>query len=859
MLLNLKYSELFENFNDSVIILELTDDGMPGTFLDANQVALDKLEYTKEEFLKLSPSDIDAKEKQIDVPKIMKGLVKNGKASFEIVHVSKSGKRIPVEISSIVFEENGNKMILSIARDVTTKKEAEEELKKSEERFRKLLSSSPVATVVYDNDGNFLFINKKFTELFGYTLTDIPNVEIWFNTVYPDEQYRNRIMNDWYDAIDHTRSYGNDFPNFNERVTCNDGSVKDIQFHTILGDDVNITSFFDITSAKENEKALVNEKDIIKSILDTADTIVLALDSDGNVSLINDYGCKLFGRSETELFGKNWFEFALKQPEGVEATLPIFRDIMNGKIEGNDYVEGQIVDKDGKIIDIAWRNNFLKNNEGKITATLSVGIDITEKNKAQREIQDIYNYSSDMFCIADFDGYLRKVNPSWERQLGFSAKELCSKPFIEFVHPDDKEITISSLSQLTYGNPLDGFENRYIDKNGKEHWLSWNSFSKMDEKLIFAVARDITEKKVAQQNFENLSNLNKSIIESSSVGIALYDEKGNCIIANDAIASIVKAPKEKLLEQNFHQIESWKESGLYDAALTAIEKGKPVTLETFAITTFNTEVWVNATFSTFLKENKPQLLLIARDVSDRKKFEQEIRETEHQLRLLNSELFESNTMKELLIDIMTHDLKNSAGNISSTAQLLLEENSKNELHKLINDSSNSLIQILDNAATLAKITDKTKLDRKRLNLTSIIKNESDKISKVIDQETFEIINNISDNIFVFANEIISQIFVNYIGNAIKYAEEGKKLVIENKFLTDRVLIKFSDFGQTIPQDKRELIFSKNFRIDQTNLKTGKGLGLAIVKRIAELHNAEVWVEPNYPSGNIFCFEMFLYT
>ena len=115
--------------------------------------------------------------------------------------------------------------------------------------------------------------------------------------------------------------------------------------------------------------------------------------------------------------------------------------------------------------------------------------------------------SVDMFCIADFDGYFRKVNPSWERSLGYTAKELTSRPYVEFIHPDDHAATENESSGLRQGEATLAFENRYRCKDGSYKWLAWNAVAVPEQNTIYGVARDVTQikewsRQIAQQNRE---------------------------------------------------------------------------------------------------------------------------------------------------------------------------------------------------------------------------------------------------------------------------------------------------------------------------------------------------------------------
>jgi PAS domain S-box-containing protein len=121
------------------------------------------------------------------------------------------------------------------------------------------------------------------------------------------------------------------------------------------------------------------------------------------------------------------------------------------------------------------------------------------------ELEDrFFTLSIDMLCIAHFSGYFRKLNPAWEKTLGFTREELLAKPMFEFVHPDDRERSLAQNRKVRAGEQAIGFENRYVCKDGSYRWLLWNARADLDHQVIYSVARDITERKRAEQEREEL-------------------------------------------------------------------------------------------------------------------------------------------------------------------------------------------------------------------------------------------------------------------------------------------------------------------------------------------------------------------
>ena len=115
-----------------------------------------------------------------------------------------------------------------------------------------------------------------------------------------------------------------------------------------------------------------------------------------------------------------------------------------------------------------------------------------------------FELSIDMLCFARFDGFFQHLNPAWERTLGYSIAELQSRPMFEFVHPDDLERSIAQNRAVRAGGQAVHFENRYRCKDGSYKWLLWNAVADLERETIYSVARDITRRKLAEEERDRL-------------------------------------------------------------------------------------------------------------------------------------------------------------------------------------------------------------------------------------------------------------------------------------------------------------------------------------------------------------------
>ncbi|TAN62912.1 PAS domain S-box protein, partial [bacterium] len=120
--------------------------------------------------------------------------------------------------------------------------------------------------------------------------------------------------------------------------------------------------------------------------------------------------------------------------------------------------------------------------------------EIDRRKQVEEEIERFFTLSFDLFCIAGFDGYFTRINPAFSKTLGWTEGELLKKPFLEFVHPQDKEKTTAEVEKLfSTGQSTIQFENRYLCKDGSYKWLCWTS--RPSQGKMYAVARDVTEQK----------------------------------------------------------------------------------------------------------------------------------------------------------------------------------------------------------------------------------------------------------------------------------------------------------------------------------------------------------------------------
>jgi len=208
-----KFKTIFDMATDAVFILD-----MDGNFLDMNREAHHRLGYSKKEMLSMNVAQIDSPKFAARVPERLRELRDKGQAVFESAHVRRDGTAMPVEISSRIMSFQGRPVFLSVIRDISDRKEAERELRGSEEKYRSLFQHSNDAIFIHDMEGGIMNVNRKALDLFGYSLREFQALVV--RELHPEEELAvsaeafDAIVTEGYVSFDITfkRKDGSTFP-----------------------------------------------------------------------------------------------------------------------------------------------------------------------------------------------------------------------------------------------------------------------------------------------------------------------------------------------------------------------------------------------------------------------------------------------------------------------------------------------------------------------------------------------------------------------------------------------------------------------------------------------------------------------
>ena len=260
---------------------------------------------------------------------------------------------------------------------------------------------------------------------------------------------------------------------------------------------------------------------------------------------------------------------------------------------------------------------------------------IAETQKIRSEFDQYFDLGLDLFCIAGTDGYFKRLNPAWEKTLGFGVKELLAKPYLQFIHPDDRVATSEQAAKQGQGQEVLSFANRYRSKDGTYRWLSWAATAVTEEGLIYAVARDVTELRDAEQALRRSEEQYRLLFESNPHPMWVYDLESLTILdVNAAAVRNYGYSREEFLARTIKDIRPSEDVA---AVLESVAKSRAETInlgEWKHRKKDGTLIDVEITSHPLTFGGKEARLVVATDITKRKAAERALRRSEELFRSL---------------------------------------------------------------------------------------------------------------------------------------------------------------------------------------------------------------------------------
>ncbi|MGE5110636.1 MAG: ATP-binding protein, partial [Acidobacteriaceae bacterium] len=535
-----------------------------------------------------------------------------------------------------------------------------------------------------------------------------------------------------------------------------------------------------------------------------------------------------------------------------------------------------------------------------------------EPENQETELLDL---ALDLICVAGTDGYFTRVNQAWTDSLGYTKEELLTQPWINVVHPEDREATIAEAAKVFQGYKTMRFRNRCRAKDGSYRWIVWTAAAPADGRFFYATGRDVTELKRDQDLLVAQYAVTRVLAEAPSLGEAAPKILQNiCETLEWATGSMWQLDKSKVV---LRCVETWHMPAVNVTEFSAATRdrtfergvGLPGRVWANAHALWIEDVPKDANFpraQVALKEGLHSafgfpVLLGGEVLAVLEFFSDQIRQPDSKLLALLSSIgsqigqFIERTEAEAALRIYARDLE-SAKHIAEEATKAKSEFLANMSHEIrtpmnaivgmtelalgtpltgeqreylgtIRDSADALLALINDLLDFSKIeARKIELEKTEFHLRDTLEDTVRLLAPRAYQKELELGCHIESDLpdRVFGDPLrLRQIVINLVGNAIKFTDKGEVMLhVERQSQTESMLgLHFfvSDTGIGIPQHKQQAIFEAFEQVDSSTTRKygGTGLGLSISAALVKLMGGTMWVESKVKQGSKFHFTIVL--
>lgn len=370
----LRYRTLFRQSPDGILIIDTE-----GKFIDFNEATHLQLGYSREEFEKLRIADIDPDQSPEEIRATIEEVFKKGSAEFDVKHRTKAGAIRDVHVITQLMVLSGRTVFHTIWRDVTEHKRAGEALLESEKKYRDLFENANDAIFIVDSELNFIDVNNRATELFGFSREEYLTMDI-LDVVPPEQIPRSEA------AFTSLREKGS-YEKFTGKSRTKDGRWLDVEVNSsaIIRDGKIVGSrdiVRDITERKRVEDALRSSENYLQTIIETEPECVKLVASDGALLMMNRAGLAMIEADSLDQV-KGQVIYPLIAPEHRKAFKTHVEAIFRGE---QGILEFDMVGIKGRRLRLESRSVPLRNANDEIIALLGVTRDITERKKLEEEL-----------------------------------------------------------------------------------------------------------------------------------------------------------------------------------------------------------------------------------------------------------------------------------------------------------------------------------------------------------------------------------------------------------------------------------------------------------------------------------------
>ena len=875
-----KYRDLVNGMNDTVWVIDFDT-----RILDVNDAACRVLGYTRDELLSMKVSDVDAGINPEQIRQLVDAIPGDRIQVFETRHIAKDGSTIPVEVSSSLVAYREKTAILSIARNITERKRAEEELREREELLNVMGRTARVGGWDFDTVTGEGHWTEEVARIHDLAPATQPNKELGlsFYSSEPKPQIAAAIQ----DAIDHATSYDLEL-----EIISAAGVHKWVRTigHPVVenGRVVKLRgSFQDITDRKLAEAALREGEERFRTVADFTYELEYWLDETGQLLYISPSCARLTGYDRNRFMHDSTLLGAIVHPD--DRILYDYHLAEEFRTSAPGSFDFRIVTADGRE---RWVNHTCQGVytvDGKPRGRRVSVRDITERRQAieelrasearyrqlaeelearvqQRtaEVQDLYDNAPTGYHSLDVNGNFVIVNQTELDWLGYTRAEMIGHSALEFLTEKSRSALRENFALLLQRGWMNDLELEFVRKDGSVLPVSLNATAIRDAAGHFVMSRstlfDITERKRAENELKRNVNFTSALLDSIPTPVFYQDKEGRYLGCNRAFAEMLGKSAEAILGKLPHEIWPVESADIYrQKDLDLLQSAK---IQVYEATINDKDGNIRSVIfakNVFLDESGRTAGLVGAfiDITERKRAEETLRQA-------NVTLERAMRMRDEFLATMSHELRTPLTGILGLSEslqmgILGALNAKQmKAAKNIEESGRHLLELINDILDLSKIeADKLELQIERCALEEICQ-ASLHLTKGMAQQRRQRVHYAAPVVPIILEvdaRRIKQVLINLFSNAIKFTPENGELglIVEHDELSRQVRLLVWDKGIGIKPENLPRLFQPFTQIDSGLAReySGTGLGLALVRRLVELHNGNVEVESVFGAGSRF--------
>lgn len=534
-----RYRRLHESMMDAFVKVD-----MSGRLLEFNHAFQEMLGYSADELARMAYADLSPEKwREFEKRIAREHVVLHGHSpAYETEYLRKNGTAIPVEVRAFLLRNNNNEpeAIWAIVRDITERNLARLKVQHSQSLLKEAQQLGQLGSWELNLVSGELHWTDEVYRIFELDPAQFsPSYEAFLTVIHPDD--RDRVQRAYEQSLKFRHPY-----DIVHRLRFADGRTKWVREHCNTEFDASgkplrsVGAVQDITRHKQTEDAILVAGERFRALFESISDAIFISNMEGRFIRVNQSACARLGYSKGELLQKGPADIAT--PEYAALVPEQYRQLQK---RGELLFESAHVRKDGTIVPIELSARIIDYDGA--CCVMAVARDISARKRAEEELQRFFNLIPDLACIASADGRFLKVNAAWQSILGYTEEELLSTPFLDFIHPDDRAATTGEIEQQLHGKMTTHFVNRYRCKDGDYIWLEWKTTPATQTKLIYATARDMTERRRTEDLLRKSSEEITDLYNNAPCGYHSLDKEGNIRMINDTELSWLGYARDELV------------------------------------------------------------------------------------------------------------------------------------------------------------------------------------------------------------------------------------------------------------------------------------------------------------------------